>query len=224
MVKPRDAIWLYGSHSRGDYDAASDIDVLFVTDSEDSELSSYQLPQFPKDPAVSKYTWVEIERMAEYGSLFLKHLSLEAHPIHEGRYVRGRLNSLLGSLTSYKRASTDLRAFKIVHSDVNESLKDHTSSLIFEVATLATVFRHACILGCDLSGSPCFSRIEPTQKIVDIWGLPKVWSDEFPRFYSYRLYADGRELDVMNLDIEYVRIWHRRVGVFLTEMQGRIYE
>lgn len=219
-----DAIWLFGSLSRGDNDAVSDIDVLFISDSQSNNFPWCQLPQFSKAPTISQYTWKEVERMAEYGSLFLKHLSLEAQPIYEAKGAQGRLNSLLGALGVYQHASRDLQGFITVHSDVEKSLNDELASVIFEIATLATIFRHACILGCDLLGSPCFSRVKPIQNLVTAWNLPEIWVDEFPSFYSYRLYSDGRQHDIRDIDIDYVWNWHKRTGFLLSEMQRRINE
>lgn len=160
------AVWLYGSHSRGNSDAFSDVDVLLVADAETDDSPLEDLPRFETSPTVSRYTWAEIERMAEYGSLFLHHIALEGYPISESPEANGRLRALLGSLGPYQLAARDLNGFQAVRRDVSESLSSGSASIIFETATLATVFRHTCILGCNLSGMPCFSRVEPIRKLV----------------------------------------------------------
>lgn len=216
------AIWLYGSHSRGNADLLSDVDILFITDDDTDDSPLQKLQNFPKAPTISRYHWSEIERMAKYGSLFLWHLSLEGSRISESPRAIGRLSALLRSLGPYQLATRDLLGFRIVHSDVDESLRDDGASVMFEIATLATVFRHAAILGCNLFAAPCFARVEPVAILVDVLGLPKVWADEFPRFYSYRLYEDGRATEIQPPSIEYAWMWHARIEVLLTELGRRI--
>ena len=67
------SVWLYGSRSRGDFDDHSDVDVLVVTDPGNREMT-FDLSMYSRTPTVSHYLWNEIERMAEYGSLFLRHV------------------------------------------------------------------------------------------------------------------------------------------------------
>ena len=222
MDNPNYAIWLYGSHSRGNHDSLSDVDVLLVTDDEMDDISLRELPGFPKTPTVSRYIWDEVERMAEYGSLFLRHIALEGRPIFESAQAIGRLRALLLALGPYQLAARDLHGFQAVHCDVSESLYSGGASLIFEIATLATVFRHTCILGCNLSGVPCFSRVEPVRKLVRAWSLPEVWADDFPCLYRYRLYADGRVMRVKSPSTDYAWAWHERTGVLLSELRRRI--
>ena len=204
-----DAVWLYGSYARGDFDRLSDIDLLYVSDRE--ELSMFpDTIQSSDDVSVSRYSWREMERMAEYGSLFLHHLRLEGRPIAESTRCEGRLEKLLGSLVPYELAARDIVGFTRVIDDVVESLEDGQGSLTYELSTLGTVFRHAAILGCAVKGSFCFSRREPVEKMVSLSGLPMHWALEFPSLYAYRLFVDGRISECDAPSIELAEAWSSR--------------
>ena len=85
------AIWLYGSHSRGVVDEFSDIDVLFVSESELDDKVVYDVFESPTGISISRYSWEEMERMAEYGSLFLRHVALEGRVVFETAQARAAL-------------------------------------------------------------------------------------------------------------------------------------
>jgi hypothetical protein len=93
-----------------------------------------------------------------------------------------------------------------------------------ELATIATVFRHACILGCAISGRPCFSRFGPVAQLLGDWGLCSAWSDEFPELYAYRLYASGRILLPAKPTAKMARLWCDRADVLLNQLGVRLYE
>jgi len=215
------AIWLYGSQARGDADLQSDVDVLVVSDCvwEPDEIMS--VVAYSPRLSITQYTWREIERMAGYGSLFLRHLHLEGQVLREGSIVQGRLNEILSPLPAYSLATRDLMGFYTVLEDVRGSFSSATH-LMFELATLATVFRHACILGCAVSDRPCFARFAPISQLVRRWGLKSSWSEEFPSLYAYRMYADGRARRPANPNETLARVWCDRTEILLDELQERL--
>lgn len=218
------ALWLYGSHARGNSDKFSDLDVLFVSSGEGNHCPMQDLSDFAASPSISRYSWREVERMAQYGSLFLRHVQLEGRRVRETGSAKGRLSTILSTLGPYQLATRDLVGFRTVLSDASESLRSGAASLFFEVSTIATVFRHASILGCSLSGTPCFSRIEPVSQVVSGWRLPKKWADEFPRLYQYRLYADGRVARVNPPSNSFAWTWCRRTRRLLEKLQQQVDE
>ena len=216
------AVWLYGSHARGDDDEFSDMDVLVISDREVGEALIGQLSRGGVDPSVSRYSWDEIEQMARYGSLFLRHIELEGRRISETPPAKGRLSNILSNLGPYQFARRDIEGFHTVLRDVRESLDTHDASLPFELSTLGTVFRHACILGCSLAARPCFSRIEPTRRLVAHWGLNQSWAEDFPSLYMFRMFADERLAQIPEPSIEFAYLWCRRTHVLLEQLEGRI--
>ena len=215
------AVWLYGSHARGDADEFSDIDILVVSEGEEDEAVIGQFLRAPVKPSVSWYTWSEIDQMAQYGSLFLRHIELEGRPIFESLPARGRLEHLLSSLGPYRLARRDIEGFRTVLSDVRESLDTHEASLLFELSTLGTVFRHASVLGCSLAERPCFSRIEPVARLVAQWKLGQTWANDFPSLYVFRMYADKRIAHVPVPSIDLAYLWCRRTHALLDELRRR---
>lgn len=170
----------------------SDVDILVVGDEPISSEIVSALVELDGAPlSLSRYTWSEIERMATYGSLFLHHLRLEAHPIFEGSIVSGRLHKILGTLPSYNRVREDYIAFRTVAMDVKASLLEG-GFIPFELSVLATVVRHACILGCYLEDRPTFGRFTPVNRLVTLWDLDKNIIRTYSKIYSYKLFADKR--------------------------------
>lgn len=186
------AVWLYGSHARGDADAESDWDV-FVASDEGVSLDGIQVQPWLaySTGSVSRYSWPEVEGMAAYGSLFLEHLRLEGLPVYESPQEKGKLAAILSRMSGYQLADRDLRGFRAVLNDVAQSLA-FGGSEIFELSVLGTVIRHSSILGCWLLGRPSFGRIEPVARLVSVVGLAKCISDGFPELYRFRLYVEGR--------------------------------
>ena len=186
------AIWLYGSHARGVADSHSDLDIFVAKDDFTSidDIEAGDLFE-RRGATLSVYTWDEIMRMAEYGSLFLQHLKLEGIPIYETPSYHGYLRKILNQLTDYKLAARDLRGFNVVLNDVEESL-DNDGEEIYELSVLGTVIRHSTILGCWLLNRPSFGRLEPVSRFVQLRGIDYAVELEFSELYSFRLFVDGR--------------------------------
>ena len=186
------AIWMYGSSARGDMDNLSDLDVLAIGPIESSvEDKVRRVTGSVRVPEISNYSWQEIKEMAAYGSLFLQHLRLEGRPLLEDEMCDGRLGRMLQALGPYTRAAKDLSAFRTVVRDVEGSLT--IGDLVsFELSVLATVIRHASILGCWLLGTPCFGRIEAVERFARACTNGSRQMNGFADLYAYRLYFDKR--------------------------------
>ena len=189
-MKGHRAIWLYGSHARGDVRPDSDLDVLVIADGNLRSPLPADVGAGLRGASVGRYSWDEIYGMAEYGSLFLHHLRLEGRRIFEDDTCRGRLRRILHGLPPYRHCSRDARGFAVVLNDVKTALAQRCDDP-FELAVLATTIRHASILVCWLHGSPRFGRTEPVHVVSGIIGRGNKWQ-EFSELYRYRLYCDRR--------------------------------
>ena len=219
------SLWLYGSHARGDPDRESDLDVLAAADNPISNEDFVKITGRSglQRLAISRYSWPEIEGMASYGSLFLHHLRLEGKCLFEGLHSSGRLQSILGSLGPYKHACQDVRAFHVTVNDVRSSLNGG-GSLFFELSVLATVLRHASILGCYLSNEPTFGRATPVRRLVDLWHLNPSTPDLFKRLYRYRLWSDQRSEKPTEISLTEAMDWCNRIESILMELEDRAHE
>lgn len=216
------AIWLYGSHARGDADPLSDVDLLVVSESSDDVVSVDCIDLPGRQLSMTRYTWTEIDGMVETGSLFLRHLQMEGRRVSETRLAKGRLDAALSRLGSYRLARRDVRGFEEVLSDVRRSL-DSGGPLVFELAILGTVIRHACILGCALAGQPCFSRMEPVRRICENWSHASGWAGDFESLYCYRMYADGRLTEPPQPTGTLATMWCGRAEELVGELRRRVY-
>ena len=217
------AIWLYGSHARGDSDELSDVDVLVISDSLDDTIAVEGVFPTLHKLSTTRYTWVEVDGMVESGSLFLRHLQMEGRPIVEAPLAKGRLSAALARLGPYRLANRDVRGFAEVVSDVRRSLASG-GHLVFELATLGTLVRHASILGCAIAGNPCFSRVEPVRRVSAMWATAGDWASDFESLYRYRLYADGRLPEPPRPSLEFASNWCGRAGELVGELRRRVYE
>jgi len=217
------AIWLYGSNARGDADPKSDLDILAISN---RPVTAEEVAQIVRvDPAgmsISRYSWLEVEGMASYGSLFLQHIRREGKCLYEGPGMAGRLRTLLDSLGPYNRALIDVNSFRLTVRDVRRSLSEG-GSLPFELSVLGTVARHAAILGCYVSGWPTFGRIEPVRRLVALWDLTPQTLSLFVRLYDSRLFADQRSGAPTGISVDEAYEWCDRLDVILNELEVRVH-
>ncbi len=182
-MRNHSAVWLYGSLARGESSPTSDIDVLVVGE----PVRQLDLSMFGRRHAsVSRYSWREIERMAEYGSVFLHHLKTEARPLRPVPPADRRLRMILEDLGPYRRASADLRAFQMTLDDVREALEWECSA-DYEMAVLGSVVRHASVLACFLAGGPVYGRERAFARLQALLGMPYDPVHELMNIYDYRL-------------------------------------
>jgi hypothetical protein len=211
------AIWLYGSVARGTDSEASDLDILVVQDSQEPQALPVACAALARADHLSlrHYSWREIEGMASYGSLFLLHLKLEGCPLVEN-WSTVRMRTLLTALPPYTGKKRDLQGFTIALGDVAQSASDEGDPA-FELSVLATVFRHASILGCYLMDEPAFDRdISITRALTAVGMLD--WAEGAVSLYEHRL-ALARNIPPRTPPtVETVIKWHRVASEFISRL------
>ncbi len=215
------ALWLYGSRARGDADLYSDFDVLAISDtSVDEDEVAHLFGSNVSSIAISRYNWMELEGMAKYGSLFLHHIRLEGKRVFEAPHVSEKLGKILATLGPYKRVWQDLSAFRAGLCDVRQSLGEG-GSVVFELSVLATIMRHAAILGCYIAGYPAFGRLSPVERLADLQLLEKSVACRFNELYACRLRAVRGAKMLGEASSEDVQWWLGQIDGLLTVLEGR---
>ncbi len=179
---------LYGSRARGDCDELSDIDMLSIGD----ERGKINVDQTDPRLCVSHYSWSEFEAMHRYGSLFLRHLKIQARPFDFNITGLERYTKLMSTLPVYKRVSRDIESFRRALEDVRQALEAGDTALEFELASLATTVRHSSILGCYLAGKLEFGRYTSVSTFCNITNLPSSIASEFVELYQFRMMIERK--------------------------------
>jgi hypothetical protein len=111
-----DSFFLYGSYARGDYDAASDVDVLHIAT---SRACGERI-----DGRVSLHTYDirDLLAMARRGSLFILHLLREAKPLHDPRGLLADLSTAFRKPDSYAFEARRTLGPASALLDIDESL------------------------------------------------------------------------------------------------------
>jgi hypothetical protein len=95
IKSPFRALFLYGSHARGDAQEASDVDILQVT-------PTHTAPYAVGRVNVTCYTLEQLLRLARQGALFARHVAAEALPLSDPHDLLGALRSAYVSPSDYR--------------------------------------------------------------------------------------------------------------------------
>lgn len=212
-------LWLYGSTARGTNDERSDLDLLVASaaDGPTSPEVTRALSSLAgrRDAAIKRYSWGELEAMANYGSLFLLHLHLEARPvIGDGR----RLKKLLSELPMYSRSQEDVAGFRLALDDAGDSLADGGDPT-FEAIVIATTLRHASILCSYLAGQPTFGRDTAIRVAFDVVGMQELAAPACA-LYDVRLTHARGTGGGTRVDRRTAEIWLKRAVSFLDRIEA----
>jgi predicted nucleotidyltransferase len=111
-----DAYVLYGSYARGDYESASDVDILRIT--------TERIPASRLDGHVLLHIYdiKDLLEMARMGSLFILHLMQEAKPIIDPSGYLRQISAAFRKPDSYFSAAHQMTMHASKLLDVDESL------------------------------------------------------------------------------------------------------
>ncbi len=129
------AFILYGSHSRGDSDCLSDVDILEVTSLPGRRVSSRGRT------SVHRYTPSDLRTMAKQGSLFVLHLLREGTFLHDGLGIERLLEDSFHAPSSFavaerRRLATASRLLNVERSLFEESPRGFFGAAFFLARTL----------------------------------------------------------------------------------------
>ena len=136
-----DAIALYGSHVRGDFDSISDKDILLV-DADINALSTASSLLQLRGYSCAIYTWERLRRLAARHGLFCQHLKQESKIIKD---ETGELATLLESYQPKKDYTTDIHATEQLVA-LTEYTSNDKASLGWAFDVLAVALRNLGIL------------------------------------------------------------------------------
>jgi len=156
-----DQVWLFGSYARGESEISSDIDVLFISETNCTELVERMLSEMgilQEKIDLSHYTRDGIRTLASKGALFTWHLKEEGKPLYQ---ASSWLNELLGEMPKYNNHISDLAVLMQLINDAGESLRDSGSTAIFDAGVISTAIRNTSIILTNYLGATDFSPYAP---------------------------------------------------------------
>jgi len=163
---------LFGSCARGDSDEHSDVDMFVLCeDLPFAEISDIRYKVADalgiEESGISVYPLSSALEMARGGSAFVWHLKLE------GKIVFSRnqeIENLLNSFERYGRCVEDLKLYRSLLRDVEESFTCSGKPNGFDLALLFTICRNTCMRISFLLGKPRFGRKGPFEVAVSHFG------------------------------------------------------
>lgn len=210
FAEPIAAAVLFGSQSRGDAVAGSDVDIAVFADvnavSELLAIKSELDRQCMRDSMInfSVYSTSTAAIMACEGSLYLWHLKTEGRPLVDHGFL-GPLFSRLNPYTK-RKAIEDVETFATVAQDMSEALDSSADTLEFEAATTFSILRSVGMMLAALGGHFVFSRVGPVEY------LQKEFGDGFPfeevdicKLLRARLSYSGKSGDRITLSADECR-------------------
>jgi hypothetical protein len=142
VIKPPfRALFLYGSHARGDAQEASDVDILQVT-------PTHSAPYAIGRVNVTCYTLEQLLRLARQGALFARHVVEEALPLADPSDLLGTLRSAYVSPSDYRGVKREVCGcaplLDVTELQFSENAKGVSSLVSYLIRTYlyATAFDH----------------------------------------------------------------------------------
>ncbi|WP_422138327.1 nucleotidyltransferase domain-containing protein [Endozoicomonas sp. ALC020] len=146
----REHIYAFGSICRGEFDSASDVDLLACLSKPKAEID-------PKKFSI--YTHERIEELWADGNPFAWHLHLESKLLYSSDGEDFILN--LGEPSEYVNAPVDCLKFKKLFLESYDSLVSSSDSAVFHLSCMFLATRNFATCYSLSKNSPVFSRNSP---------------------------------------------------------------
>src|ERR1035438_1100914 len=138
---PFRALFLYGSHARGDAQEASDVDILQVT-------PTHTAPYAVGQVHVTFYTPEQLLRLAHQGGLFARHLVDEALPLADPHDVLGALKSAYVRPSDYQGAKVEVCGCAPLLDVADPQFNENADGLSSLVSYLIRTYLYATAFDC----------------------------------------------------------------------------
>lgn len=141
-------IYVFGSVCRGEVDLSSDVDLLAITDKNQTSFNP---------DVYSIYSYKKINSLWSEGNPFAWHLFAEARlafASDASDYIKG-----LGQPAVYKKCAVDCQKFSDLFSDAMKALDQEGCSTVFELSNMFLAMRNfATCYALGIQGDLVFSR------------------------------------------------------------------
>lgn len=141
-------IYAFGSICRGDLSIDSDIDLLAIVQGTDKRISPDKF---------SIYSYKRIRELWLMGNAFAWHLSLESRLVYG--FDGTDFLQTLGQPSAYNSVTKDCSRFQSVFEFASQSIRNGSSSLVFELSTVFLAIRNiATCYSLAMLPQPTFGR------------------------------------------------------------------
>lgn len=214
------AIFLFGSVARDDYDEYSDIDIfILIEDCLEEDYQKFKI-NFAEQLCmpidwISLYRKSTIENMAKYGSYFLWHIKVEGIKLfEEGLYFSNILNCLI----RYNRVKNDIMEYKEICKDIKNSLAIDDFTIKYELNLIASIIRNTSIAILFMNNKYFFGRVTPVKLCLEILDSKLDFNiDDYIKLYKYRLFytRNNKQIYIISVDKNYVEFWLKNANDML---------
>ncbi|MEA5405966.1 nucleotidyltransferase domain-containing protein [Arcicella sp. DC2W] len=156
---------LFGSTAKKQNDSSSDIDLCAIINDnfDESEITKNEIltvlgknNDLKDIDSFSVYKESSLNKMLDYGSLFLWHLKLEGKILYGDDYF----NKTFSKLKSFKNHLSEINYIINIYNKMEDSQNKIGFIDSFDISIYFTLIRNASIIACHKVGQPRFGRLD----------------------------------------------------------------
>lgn len=184
-------LYLFGSTSRGDSDASSDLDILAVYDGQPEDVLRERVlnsvcAEFGNRVTLAEYSIDRLASIFDSGHLFAWHLYQEAKPVQISRLSQQQLFPF-GLPAPYIAGIKDANRFVDLLFSVSNEIQDKSSSLVHEAGLAYLALRNiAMSLSFKLQKKADFTRYSPLNISASLAIRPPCSTTDFEMLVAAR--------------------------------------